>query len=226
MGGGNVEFDEAYEAFLAWHCARRSGERLRRLKDGNGHSERLFLQAVWWPTFHHFANLHPEYEIHDYKDGYRYLDFAYIQSNFRIAIEIDGFGPHFRNITTWQFDDHCQRQNHLIIDGWYVLRITYNQLQERPRVCQQTIQQLLGRWLASSESLGKLTIFEREAVRLATRSLRPITPKDVCAQLGIGSDYAQRLLRGLAQKQWLQPAAGDIRIRSYTLHPSHSNIRI
>jgi len=221
-----MNFDEAYEEFITEHCKRRSGERLRRLREGHGHAEKLFLSTVWWPMFHQFSHLHPEYEIHDYKDGYRYLDYAYIQPHFRIAIEIDGFGPHWRNISSWQFDDHCQRQNHLVIDGWYVIRVTYNQIKEKPRLCQQTIQQLFGRWLVSSTSMNELTIFERETIRLAVRSTKPITPKDISFQLGIGVDYAQRLLRGLVHKQWLQPASGNVRIRSYGLHPSRSDIRL
>lgn len=221
-----MDFSEAYDEFLAGHCKRRSGERLRRLERGHGHAEKRFLVAVWWATFRQFSHLHPEYEIHDYRDGYRYLDFAYIQPHLRIAIEIDGLGPHWRNISSWQFDDHCQRQNHLVIDGWYVLRFTYNQINEQPRLCQQAIQQMLGRWLNSATSLSQLTIFERETVRLAAKSILPITPKDVCLQLDIGSDYAQRLMRGLARKQWLQPASGSVRIRSYNLHDSRSDVRL
>lgn len=221
-----MDFSEAYEEFLAKHRNQRVGERLRRLREGNGHAEKLFLSKVWWPMFHQFSYLHPEYEISDYKDGHRYLDFAYIQPYFRVAIEIDGFGSHLRNISTWQFDDHIQRQNHLVIDGWYVIRLTHNQIKEQPRLCQQTIQQLLGRWLASSALMGQLTVFERETIRLAARYIEPITPKDVCFQLGIGPDYAQRLLRRLVNTQWLQPASGSIRIRAYTLHPSRSDMRI
>lgn len=221
-----MDFDEAYETFITGHCKRRSGERLKRLRQGHGHAEKLFLSAVWWPMFRQFSYLHPEYEIHDYKDGYRYLDFAYIQPNFRIAIEIDGFGPHWRNTSTWQFDDHCQRQNDLVIDGWYVTRVTFNQLKEQPRLCQRTIQQLLGRWLAGSEAVSGLTVFERETIRFTTKCISPITPKDICLQLGIGPDYAQRLLRGLVQKQWLLPASGNVRIRAYRLHPSRNDIRL
>ena len=219
-------FSEAYEAFMDSHLERRSGERLRRLRDGHGHAEKMFLNNVWWPTFHQFAYLHPEYEIHDYKDGYRYLDFAYIQPHFRVAIEIDGVGSHWRNISAWKFSDHCQRQNHLVIDGWYVIRFTYSQISEQPRLCQQTIQQLIGRWLNSAASKDQLTVFDREIIRLAVLSINPITPREVCFQLGIGPDYAHRLLRALVQKQWLQPARGVSRIRSYQLHPSRSDIKL
>jgi uncharacterized protein YneF (UPF0154 family) len=221
-----LEFEVAYERFIQSHCEQRKGERKRRLLEGLGHAEKMFLAKVWWPTFHQFDHLHPEYEIHDYKDGYRYLDFAYLQPNFQMAIEIDGFGPHWRNITKWQFSDLCQRQNHLIIDGWNVIRLSYDELMERPRICEQTIQQLMGRWLGSAASASQLTALDREIIRLAIRTPMPITPRDVCKWLHVGPDYAQKLLRTLAQQQWLEPASGQLRIRSYQLHPARRNIKL
>ncbi|WP_426901554.1 hypothetical protein [Rossellomorea vietnamensis] len=41
--------------------------------------------------FQHFRFLHPEYEINDFKDGKRYLDFAYIRPTMQICFEIDGW---------------------------------------------------------------------------------------------------------------------------------------
>jgi hypothetical protein len=221
-----VEVHEAYETFIQQHIERRSGERLRRLKDGHGHAEKLFLLNVWWPAFHQFDKLHPEFEIHDFKDGYRYLDFAYVQPYFRMAVEINGFGPHWRNISKWQFADYCQRQNHLIIDGWKVIRFTFDQISEQPRLCRQTIQQLMGCWLGNAKMDEDLTVFEREIIRFAVKSFKPITPRDICFLLRIGPDFAQRLLRALTEKKWLQPASGTSRIRSYTLHSMRSGIRL
>ncbi|MFA9556705.1 hypothetical protein ACERII_05340 [Evansella sp. AB-rgal1] len=51
-------FEEEYQAFLSIHMAARTGERLRRLKEGHNHAEMLFLKQVWWPLFYHFQNLH------------------------------------------------------------------------------------------------------------------------------------------------------------------------
>jgi len=56
-----VTFADAYQAFLEYHLARRSGERLRRLREGHGHAEKAFLELVWWPAFRTFRGLHPEY---------------------------------------------------------------------------------------------------------------------------------------------------------------------
>jgi hypothetical protein len=70
----------------------------------------LSLGNVWWPLFHHFDHLHPEYEVDDFMDGKRYLDFAYIRQGARIYFEIDGYGSHLKGVSRWQFADHLERQ--------------------------------------------------------------------------------------------------------------------
>lgn len=54
-------FKEEYHAFLNEHIKSRKGERHRRLRDRHSHAEKLFLENVWWPLFHNFKYLHPEY---------------------------------------------------------------------------------------------------------------------------------------------------------------------
>lgn len=222
----HLQFEDAYDVFIKYHVkARRGGPGADRLKDGLDHAEKMFVQNVWWSAFHRFDGLHPEYEVHDYTDGYRYIDFAYLQPRYRIAIEIDGIGSHWTNITQWKFSDHCQRQNHLVIDGWHVLRFTYNDIQERPRLCQQTIQQLIGRLTGESSGvLRNLNVTDREIVRLALGSNRPISARDLVTHVHMGRNTATRHLKALMDTGWLEPATGSIRIRSYRIHPAHTNV--
>ncbi|MGO4110128.1 hypothetical protein [Paenibacillus sp. YAF4_2] len=93
------------------------------------------MQKVWFPAFSQFDCLHPEYEIVDFRDGKRYLDFAYIRSPLRLAIEIDGYNSHAAGISRWQFSDHLVRQNHLVIDEWNVLCFSYDYVKDKPRMC-------------------------------------------------------------------------------------------
>jgi hypothetical protein len=186
---------------MARHMASRKGERLRRLQEGHGHAEKLFLQQVWWPAFGHFNQLHPEYEVYDFKDGSRFLDFAFIRPMFHLAIEIDGNSTHGRDLGRRQFADQLLRQNHLVIDGWRVLRFAYDYVNERPRLCQQMLQQMFGRWLGEERSVTGADPAEHEIARLALRLCRPIKASDVCRNLGVESKYARRLLHRLVEKK-------------------------
>lgn len=210
-------FQETYTQWLSDHLSCRQGERERRLREGHGHAEKAFVEKVWWPAFGHFRELHPEYEVTDFKDGFRYLDFAYLRSGLRLAIEIDGYGPHLRKISRDRFSDQCRRQNDLILDGWKVLRFTYDDVNENPRYCQQTLHQFMGRWLGEGENIDAVHFIEREILRLFLRADKPITPSDVSRSLGMKNQTARKWLHHLADKQWIQPASGSERVRTYLL---------
>ncbi|MBX6724319.1 MAG: hypothetical protein IRY92_13980 [Dactylosporangium sp.] len=73
-------FTVAHEEFIRFHRAQRSGEDLRRLDAGHGYGEKLFLRAVWWPTFGNLRYLIPEMPVPDLGGRRRYVDFAYIRN--------------------------------------------------------------------------------------------------------------------------------------------------
>ncbi|MBU7315408.1 DNA-binding response regulator [Paenibacillus oleatilyticus] len=214
-----MRFQDAYEAFLDAHVQSAAGERLRRLKEGLGHAEKLFLQEVWWPAVGRFEHLHPEFEVHDFKDGTRYLDFAYLRPPFKVCFEIDGYGPHSRDASRWQFADQLVRQNHLVIDDWKVFRFAYDDIKEKPRRCQQMIQQLMGRWFGDESVPIALTLKEKEIVRLLVHKQRRVTPAEVSQHLGVSVRYARELLQSLLKRQVLVSASGTLRVRAYLLNP-------
>lgn len=178
------------------------------------------MEQVWWPAFGHFNHLHPEYEVNDFRDGFRYLDFAYIQSSIR-EIEIDGFGPHLQRISRTQFSDQWIRQNHLVIDGWKILRFSFDDVKERPRMCEQLLQQFMGRWLGGvsfNPILSGLTPEEKEILRLAIRTNRSLVPNDVRLLLDVAPEKARKLLHTLLTKGLLvSGGSGKERIRCYRL---------
>lgn len=218
------DFDKAYEDLIKWHCSRRTGPGLQRIERGLGHAERTFLKQVWWPAYGHFENLHPEYAVKDFKDGFRFIDFAYVEGHSRLAIEIEGFGPHWKDISQEDYTDNCRRENSLLLDGWIVLRFTYQDVTSSSRQCELTIRQAKADIIARSSAFKDTNPYERDVIRLAIRSTQPITPKDVCDYLNISRDYSFSLLHGLTEKKWLLPARGTCKIRSYVLHPSKRNI--
>ncbi|MBT2690623.1 DNA-binding response regulator [Bacillus sp. ISL-47] len=210
-------FEGEYQTFMNAHLQARAGERLRRLQEGHSQAERMFLKQVWWPLFYHFRYLHPEYEVNDFKDGKRYLDFAYIRPAIRICFEIDGYGPHLKNISRWQFSDSLERQNQLVIDGWTVIRFSYDQVKEKPRRSQQIVQQVIGRWLGDELDQTSLSFVEKEVLRLAIRKREAIFPLEVQKYLKLSDKTVKKVLSQLVDKNMLIPATGTMRIRSYRL---------
>lgn len=210
-------FAEEYEAFMNAHLQARTGERLRRLQEGHKHAEMLFLKQVWWPLFNHFRYLHPEYEVDDFKDGKRYLDFAYIRPAIRMCLEIDGYGPHLKEISRWQFSDSLERQNQLVIDGWTVIRFSYDQVKEKPRRCQQIVQQVIGRWLGDELDQTTLSLVEKEVLRLAIRKGKAISPIEVEKHLKLSDKTVKKVFSQLVNKKMLIPESGIVRVRSYRL---------
>lgn len=222
-----MEFKSAYDTFINFHIANRSGREVQRIKNGLNPAEESFAEHVWWPAFRNFDGLYPQYEVRDFRDGYRYIDFAYIGSNFRLAIEIDGFGPHWKDATQEEFSDHLQRQNHLVVDDWYVLRFASRDVQVHPRLCQQTIQQLIGR--IAGETRGtqpQLRILDQEILRMVMRATHPINPLEVASTFNLERRTAGRHLKSLVEAGWLQSVSGTLRIHSYRIHPSRAHFRL
>jgi hypothetical protein len=218
-----VSFQNAYEQWLAAHVKKRAGERRRRLEEGHGHAERLFVDRVWYPLFGGFDHLHPEYELVDFGGNLRFVDFAWIRDTVKLAIEIDGFSAHASNLSRRQFDDNLMRQNHLVIDGWHVLRFSCDMVRDQPRLCQQVVQQFFGKiWTLgvtrSMDGMSADELLEREVIRLALREDRPLHPIDVRRQLKISEWQTRHLLKRLVAKGLLEPLRADRqRIHCYRL---------
>ncbi|QQE78858.1 DNA-binding response regulator [Alicyclobacillus sp. SO9] len=222
-----MDFHNSYDNLLSRQKQSIDAEVVISRKSSSQHAERAFLRNVWWPAFQNFDGLHPEYEILDFNEGRRHIDFAYIQPHFRVAIEIDGIGPHWRDISQERFSDHCNRQNHLIIDGWYVLRFTYMDVQHRPRLCQRTIQQLLGRLSGDAASaVNQLPLIDREIVRFVLGRPFPVTVAETAAHIQLKRHATIRHLKLLTDSGWLVPASGTRRVRTYRIHPSYADVRL
>ncbi|WP_083676527.1 DNA-binding response regulator [Paenibacillus sp. FSL H8-0548] len=216
--------EQAYKNWIITHIELREAdsERRRRLVDRDDHGEQLFATLIWWPILGSFEHLHPEYEVNDYRDGSRFLDFTYIRSPHQISIEIDGYGPHQKHASRRKFSDDRFRQNQLILDDWIVVRFSYDDIRERPRQCQQFIQQLLGKLygIGRVDALElQLSATARELLRWAKRLEREATfgPKDVEKQLRISHCTALKYLQLLLQHKLIEQASGKQRIRSYRL---------
>lgn len=145
------------------------------------------------------------------------MDFAYIRPAIRICLEVDGYGPHLKSISRWQFSDNLERQNQLVIDGWTVIRFSYDQVKEQPRRCQQIVQQVIGRWLGDELDQTSLSFLEKEVLRLAIRKGETLYPMEIEEYLKLSDKTVKKILSQLVDKKMLIPASGTMRIRSYRL---------
>jgi hypothetical protein len=123
-----------------------------------------------------------------------------------------------------QFSDQLIRQNHLVIDGWKILRFSYDDVKDRPRMCEQILLQFLGKYFG--EQLGgqgqpsELSLIEREICRFALSNAKAISPRDVCDLFRFEVKKSRRILHKMKDKQLLVPAGeGQKRIKCYLLLP-------
>lgn len=201
-------FESAHKEWLEKHLNAREAKGKERLEKAHSHREILLLKNVWWPLFHSFDHLYPEYEVPDFVDGVWHLDFAYLRRPFRICIEIDG--------SREQFADNEIRQDHLIADFWVVIRFSYDDIKNNPKRCQQVILNVLGRLYREHVSDVQLSPYEKEIIRLSVRQPRPITPADVALSIRVCDKTARALLKSLAEKRLLERSGGGKqRVRSY-----------
>lgn len=219
---GGVE--KAYKEWVHSHTELRdrSSERRRRLMERDDHGEQLFAYEVWWPVVGSFEHLHPEYEVNDYRDGSRFLDFAYIRPPYRISIEIDGYGTHQRNASRRTFGDDRFRQNQLVLDDWTIVRFSYDDVREKPRQCQQFIQQLLGKLYGVGRVDAmelQLSVNERELLRWAQRLVHnaAFCPKQVEKLLEVSHSTSHKYLHRLLKLELLEQASEGKRVRAYRL---------
>ncbi|MCH1640452.1 transcriptional regulator [Paenibacillus timonensis] len=214
-----MNFDQAFDAWMARQMEEeKNPRRLELLKKGLGHGTMEFMRFVWFPAVGQFDHLYPEWEVRDFNNGYRYLDLAYLpgSESAKGGIEIQGYGPHARDLDVRRFKDLCWRQSLLALDGWTILPIAYLSIVEEPKQCQQLVLSFIGKFMTTAVH-PDLNWLEAETVRYATRLLRPFSPLELSKHLRITDRHARRILHGLAHKQELSVASGKSRYRTYRL---------
>jgi len=214
----NIEFEKAYEAWLGLLLEKETNLRVRsRIENGLEHATLEFLRSVWFPVVRNFNHLHPEWEVQDFHNGYRYLDLAFLPGNgVKGGIEIQGYGPHARDLDVRRFKDLCWRHCLLTLDDWTFLPIAYLSIKEEPKRCQQLVLSFMGKFVAT-DTPSSFNWLEAECIRYARRLLRPFTPSELATHLGITDHHARRILHNLVIQQALHVASGKQRYRTYAL---------
>lgn len=212
-------FEQAHQAFMQGHLDARTGERQARLKRGHSHAELLFLQQVWWPLKGNFVALHPEYEVLDWRNRSYFADFAWLPGYAKLLIEIKGFAPHVRDMDRQKYCNELNRETFLAAMGYEVISFAYDDVEQRPELCQALLRMLLARYQLELSPLSGGTWEEKEIVRLAVQLARPIRPQDVKDYFQLDYRKVKRLLTALCEKGWLAPVrrGQGIRIVKYEL---------
>ncbi|MFC5530351.1 DNA-binding response regulator [Cohnella yongneupensis] len=212
------KFETAYDYWLKEQRAAASGERLRRLMKGHGYGEKLLLQQAWWPVFGNFDHLVPEFEFVDDEGNHYFMDLVYVRSPRATCLESDSFGIHARDADRDSFSRGLERQNAILLSDWNILRFSIDKLKEDPGYGQRTLRKMVESWYGEDPMrLSGLNVYEREIVRLATRSIRPFNTGDACELVEKSDRFVRDLLHGLVGKGIIEPASGASRVRSYRL---------
>lgn len=143
-----MRFDQPYEEWMHRQVSEEGNHRRRELLEkGLGHGTVEFLRSIWFPVVGNFDNLFPEWEVRDFNNGYRYLDLAYMPGDSKGGIEIQGYGPHARDLDTARFKDLCRRHCLLALDGWVFLPIACLSIKDEPQQCQQLVPSFIGKFI-------------------------------------------------------------------------------
>ncbi|PQP85414.1 transcriptional regulator [Paenibacillus sp. PCH8] len=212
------DFEVAYEEWLYSLMTKETNPRVRaRIEHGLEHGTLEFLRSVWFPVMKNFNHLQPEWEVRDFHNGYRYLDLAYMPGNgVKGGIEIQGYGPHARDLDVRRFKDLCWRHCLLTLDDWIFLPIAYLSIKDEPKRCQQLVLSFMGKFMATDVP-PSLNWLEAETVRYARHIIRPFAPSELAAHLRITDHHARRILHSLMNQQVVYVASGTQRYRTYSL---------
>ncbi|AHV98884.1 hypothetical protein PSAB_19965 [Paenibacillus sabinae T27] len=205
FGEDKIDFNEAYQQFIQYHLAHRTGERQSRLKRGYLHAESLFLEKVWWPLAGHMNDLHPEYEVLDWRGRSYFADFAWLPGYAKLIIEIKGFGPHVRDMDRMKYCNELNRETFLHAMGYRVISFAYDDIEQRPQLCVTLLRMVLSRYQPSAEPVSRALLAEKEVLRLAVHAAKPLRPVDVARHFEIDDKTAVLMLKKLCSKGWLIP---------------------
>ncbi|CAM4026476.1 hypothetical protein COLU111180_20115 [Cohnella lubricantis] len=203
-----MEFEQAYESFLTRHIERRTGERKGRLLSRNFHAEKLFLRNVWWPLKGNLEDLHPEYEIMDWRGRSYFADFAWTPSGAPVFLwEIKGFAKHVRDMDRNGYSGELNRELFLQGLGYRVASFAYDDVEGRPELVITLLRLLPSQFQGDVLPVKLDALAEREIIRMAIRLARPFRPVDVTRHLSINYRTTMKHMNSLVVKGWVRPVA-------------------
>lgn len=208
-----MHYEQAHEAFIEKHLASRNGERRGRLERGHRHAEEMFLQNVWWPLRGDFNDLHPEYEVLDWRGRSYFADYAFLPGPIKLLFEIKGYAAHVRDMDRLKYCNELNRETFLYGMGYQVISFAYDDVEQRPELCITLLRVVLSRYLIVDAPHGKLLFAEKEIMRLVVRRAGTVRPKDVADYFALDPKTVRLMLMKLCEKGWLTPVTRGIGVK-------------
>ncbi|MEK4239220.1 BlaI/MecI/CopY family transcriptional regulator [Paenibacillus sp. FSL H7-0714] len=209
-----MHYEQAHEAFIEKHLASRNGERRGRLERGHRHAEEMFLQNVWWPLRGDFNDLHPEYEVLDWRGRSYFADYAFLPGPIKLLFEIKGYAAHVRDMDRLKYCNELNRETFLYGMGYQVISFAYDDVEQRPELCITLLRVVLSRYLIVDAPHGKLLFAEKEIMRLVVRQAGTVRPKDVADYFALDPKTVRLMLMKLCEKGWLKPVRRGIGVKN------------
>lgn len=198
-----MSFEIEHEKWIKYHLSQRHGERRDALKRGHGYGNRMFAEKIWWTLMGHFAGLHPEYEVKDWRGRSYFVDFIWILGRLRFVFEIMDYGSHGKDRTKYRMD--LNRGLFLQSQECHVISISLDELIENPSFVLAMVRSILAPYLsAADEQFGaprrKFQKTERQLMRLAIQNDRVISPPRAAKELEIHKQTIIKYCRSLVEK--------------------------
>lgn len=214
-----MSFEKAHKTFIQHHLDRRTGERRSRLERGHQFGESLFLRNIWWPMKGNFDDLHPEYEVLDWRGRSYFADHVYLPKSMRLILEFNGFEKHVLNMDRKAYSRDLRRELFLEAMGFRVVSFSRDDVVEQPELCIHLLRMLLNRYEPRKQAPDRAIFEENETLRLAVFLARPIKPVDVAGHFSINHRTALGILQRLCKKGWLSPiqSGKETKILAYAL---------
>lgn len=196
-------FREEHEKWVQNHLARRAGERRDALVRGHGFGNRLFVEKVWWPLLGHFAGLHPEFEVLDWRQRSYFVDFMWIVGGHHWVIEVMDYGSHGKDRSKYRMD--LNRALFLQSLGYGYIEVSLDELKDNPGFVLTMLRSILAPYLhlvrgdgeAVRHPFGKI---ERQLMRWAMLHERVIHPVKAANDLQLHKQTVIKYCRQLVAK--------------------------
>lgn len=221
-----MAFEDMMGQWREGHLKKRTGERLRRLKSGFLIPEQMLLERVVYPEIGSLEDVHPEYEVQLEGEAPMFLDIAYINGELKLDFELDGYGPHQRDVDRYQFARDRQRDLLLMTAGWRVMRFAYDDVAENAEDLRRNVRRIFRKFRINLTHLAFRPL-ERELLRYAYSQKECIVRvKDVQVFLCVGKDLTRAMLKNLAGKGVFIPLGNPtIRVCRYKLNVKHPSVQ-